>query len=109
MISERLWDWALVIVLGIAGGIARLLERKDIKELSPFAIIGQIFVAAVIAVLFWLALNWTGLPDSVVVAIGGVAAFIGPASLTGLAKRLSKDSGVDLIPTEKKEDGKDAE
>jgi len=91
----------LVIILGGAGGMVRVLDKKGKKEISPAKIIGQIFISAFVGVIFYLVLSAFDIPGTIVAAICGVAGFLGTQGF-GALFTIFRAQGVDLEAKDKK-------
>ena len=102
MNAETMWEYLTAVIFAGAGGLAKLLSKKNKKSLTWLNIVSDVFVAIFMGVMAMLVVknftdsgNWSGV-------ICGLAGWAGPAAINGIARFVKAGTGVDLINEEEK-------
>jgi len=105
---ETLLDTLLGVLLAIAGGLARLLGRKDKTRLELGVIMSELFIAGFTGLMVLLLARAIGLTGEWTGIISGMAGFGGAKVLDALAKTAMKKVGLDDAPAKDGKDEKDS-
>ena len=104
---QSVWDYIIAITLAAAGGLARLLNKKDRTKLKVSRIVAELFVSGFAGLMTLLLARSFGLTGDWLGLVCGMAGWIGPRILDLLAKPAGQAIGLDMKeqePKTKKED-----
>jgi drug/metabolite transporter (DMT)-like permease len=89
---DRIWETVIAIVLAIAGGLARMLNKK--MRLSWGRILSELFVAGFAGMMVLLFARNFGLSGDWLGLICGIAGWVGPKILDVLLKPAMGQIGI---------------
>jgi hypothetical protein len=101
---DKIWETVLAVLLAVLGGLARVLNLKDMQKLKWSKILSELFVSGFSGIMVLMLAHIYGLSGDWVGIICGMSGWIGPKILDILAKLVSKAIGIDVGGNEKKDD-----
>jgi len=91
---QDLWEYLVAIMLAVAGGLARLLYRKDKRLLKWWRILSEIFISGFTGLMMLFVLRILNVHDAYVGLFCGLAGWLGPRILdvfVGFGKNIGLD------------------
>lgn len=93
---ETIWDYVLAIVLATAGGLARLLQKKDETKLQLSRIFAELFISGFAGLMVLLLARASGLTGDWLGLVCGMAGWVGPKILDIITRPMAKALGLDI-------------
>ena len=82
--NGTLWDYILAVGLSVFGGLARMLNKKDKRNISWGKIISEIVVSCFAGLMAFMLCDVLGLQGAYIGLICGVAGFAGSVFLDAI-------------------------
>jgi len=92
---QKIWEYLIAIILSIAGGLAKLLYRKDKRLLKWWRILSEIFISGFTGLMMLFILRILHVEGDYIGLFCGLAGWLGPRILD-FAVKLGKTIGLDL-------------
>jgi hypothetical protein len=100
---ERIWETIVCIILAVAGGFSRLLQKKDKSRIQWSRIFSELFVSGFSGLMLLLFARSFGLEGDWLGLVCGIAGYIGPRILDIVAKPVGKSIGIDIETNDSKD------
>ena len=99
------WEWVLAIMLGIVGGITKLLSlNKGKKKLSLESILSQAFGSGFVGLCAYLACKAFEVESGAMYSLAsGLFGFMGTFALEGLVSIFEGKTGITITEKDKEE------
>jgi hypothetical protein len=92
---DRMWEIVIAVLLAVAGGFARVLNRKDNKKLKLTRILSELFISGFAGIMILMFARASGLSGDWVGVVCGMAGWVGPKILDLLSKAAVKTMNID--------------
>ena len=91
---QKTWETLTAVLLAVAGGLARLLSKKDDKKMNWGRMVSDMFVSGFTGLMALLALRAMGRAEEWAGVVCGMSGWIGPKVLDLIAGAAKKAAGI---------------
>ena len=102
---EIIWEYIIAVLLAVAGGLARLLNKKSKTKMQLSLIFAELFISGFSGLMVLLLARASGVSGDWLGLICGMAGWSGPKILDMIAKPAGKAIGVDVDGSINKSNG----
>ena len=98
---DNIWDTIIAVLLAIAGGLARLLNRKDRIRMKWSRILSELFISGFCGLMVLMLARAMNISGGWVGVVSGLAGWTGPRVLDVVSNITGKSTVIDLDKKDK--------
>jgi len=87
---HKVWEYTIIALFATAGGLARLLSKKDTQQTKLYIVLSELFISGFAGILVVTVAQALNVPDVWYGPVGGVAGWLGSRGIEALGTKLEK-------------------
>jgi len=92
---EKLWEWGAMVMLAVAGGLAKILHTKE-RRRKLSRVLAELFVSGFAGIMIFMFARAITISGEWIGILCGLAGWSGPKAVDALSQTAGKRVGLDF-------------